>query len=171
MTNVASISTSTNLTSSPMTTGVNRTSEIARKAYDLRIDFTKSGWRQFAKVNRTLGSRFLKAFILQHELALYIANYEADGYRLDTICQEVRFDDNVYLLLKRCQGVWLITDVGLISETLVDERSQVSGEAGKAGRTTTWTYFPFWVWQRITTGLRTVLRQVLCGWGCKPEHA
>ncbi len=25
-------------------------------------------------------------------------------------------------------------------------------------------YFPIFVWQSITAGLRTVLRQVLCGW-------
>jgi len=110
------------------------------------IAFTKRGFRQFARVNQLLGARFIRAFVLFPEMAEYITAHEDDGYQLDTICQEVRYDDEVYLLLMKCHGVWLITDVGLIQP---------------AGST---TFSPVYVWQRITSGLRVTLRQILCGW-------
>ena len=71
-----------------------------------RVDFSRTGWQQFAKLNRKLGKRFLQAFILRNELAAYLTAYEAAGVQLDTECQEVRYEDGVYLLLRRTQGVW-----------------------------------------------------------------
>ena len=41
--------------------------------YNVPIDFTKQGWRQFAKLNCTLASRYLRAFILKRDVAEYIA--------------------------------------------------------------------------------------------------
>ena len=115
------------------------------------ISFTKRGFRQFARVNQLLGKAFIRAFVLYREMAAYIMAHEADGYHLDTICLDVRYDENVYLLLMKCQGEWLITDVGL------------NDGAGKPTKGwTSWT--PVLVWQRITAGLRTVLRQIICGW-------
>ena len=112
------------------------------------IAFTKRGFRQFSRVNQLLGERFIRAFVLYREVAAYITAHEADGYHLDTICLDVRYDENVYLLLMRCHGEWLITDVGIINGT---------GECSKG-----WT--PVFVWQRITHGSRVILRQILCGW-------
>ena len=37
-----------------------------------RVDFSRTGWQQFAKLNRKLGKRFLQAFILRNELAAYL---------------------------------------------------------------------------------------------------
>ena len=48
-----------------------------------RVDFSRTGWQQFAKLNRKLGRRFLQAFILRSELAAYLAAYEAAGVQLD----------------------------------------------------------------------------------------
>ena len=31
-----------------------------------QVDFTRSGWQQFAKLNRKLGARFIRGFILRH---------------------------------------------------------------------------------------------------------
>ena len=59
--------------------------------YNVPIDFTKQGWRQFAKLNCTLGSRYLRAFILKRDVAEYIAAHEAAGVKLDTECQELRY--------------------------------------------------------------------------------
>ena len=118
-----------------------------------RIDFTKGGWRQFARVNRTLGARFIKAFVLRHEVASYIAAHEDVGVQFDTLCQEIRYDDGVYLLLKRVHGEWLITDVS------VDESETVSSEEKH-------TFFPILIWRRVRNGVRAVLTQMLCGWGC-----
>ena len=111
------------------------------------ITFTKRSFRQFSRVNQLLGKDFIRAFILYRELAAYITAHEEDGYHLDTICLDVRYDDNIYLLLMKCHGEWLITDVGFI---------------GAADSSKGWA--PVLVWQRITTGLRVVLRQILCGW-------
>ena len=89
------------------------------------ISFTKRGFRQFARVNQLLGKAFIRAFVLYREMAAYITAHEADGYHLDTICLDVRYDENVYLLLMKCHGEWLITDIGLIDGA--------AGRNGKAG--------------------------------------
>ena len=116
------------------------------------ISFTKRGFRQFSRVNQLLGKSFIRAFVLYREMAAYITAHEADGYHLDTICLDVRYDEYVYLLLMKCHGEWIITDVGLI-----DGMSKRSAECFKS-----WT--PVLVWQRITAGLRVTLRQIICGW-------
>ncbi len=123
------------------------------RSRSIRIDFTRGGWRQFARVNHTLGARFIKAFVLRHEVASYIAAHEDVGIQFDTLCQEIRYDDGVYLLLKRVHGEWLITDVS------VDESETVSSEEKH-------TFFPILIWRRVRNGVRAVLTQMLCGWGC-----
>ena len=117
------------------------------------ISFTKRGFRQFSRVNQLLGKSFIRAFVLYREMAAYITAHEADGYHLDTICLDVRYDENVYLLLMKCHGEWIITDVGLIESARVKTYSKG------------WTcWVPVLVWQRITAGLRVTLRQIICGW-------
>ena len=59
--------------------------------YTVSIDFTKHGWRQFAKLNTYLGIRYIRAFILKRDVAEYIAAHEAAGVKLDTECQEMRY--------------------------------------------------------------------------------
>ena len=102
------------------------------------VDFTKQGWRQFAAVNRRLAARYIRAFILKRELQQYIAAHEAAGVHLDTQCQEVRYDDGIYLLLRRTQGTWYITDIVL-----------TDSEAG---------FVP--AWERIRRGASGALRRV-----------
>ena len=70
-----------------------------------QVDFTRSGWQQFAKLNRKLGARFIRGFILRHELAAYLTAHEAAGTPLDEGCQEVRYEDGVYLLLKKIKDL------------------------------------------------------------------
>ena len=79
--------------------------------YAVSIDFTKQGWRRFARLNASLGTRYIRAFILKRDVAEYIAAHEAAGVKLDTGCQELRYDGGVHLLLRKVQGTWLITDV------------------------------------------------------------
>lgn len=133
-----------------------RETNISTRSSSIRIDFTKGGWRQFARVNHTLGARFIKAFVLRNEVASYIAAHEDVGIQFDTLCQEIRYDDGVYLLLKRVHGEWLITDV------CVDD-SETDSSKGKL------TFFPILIWRRVRNGLRTALTQALCGWGCLPN--
>ena len=109
-----------------------------------QVDFTRSGWQQFAKLNRKLGVRFIRGFILRHELAAYLTAHEAAGTPLDKGCQEVRYEDGVYLLLKKMQGVWYITDVFVTEATVA--------------------YEPMFFWKQIKSGASFILAHVLSGW-------
>ena len=109
-----------------------------------QVDFTRSGWRQFMRLNRTLGARFLRGFVLRYELAAYLTAHEAAGVELDEGCQEVRYENGVYLLLRKMQGVWYITDVFTTEETVA--------------------YEPVFFWKQIKHGYNLVLAHVLICW-------
>ena len=115
-----------------------------RRQIKIQVEFTRTGWRQFARLNRNLGARFIRAFILRYELAAYLAEHEAAGVQLDTECQEVRYVDGVYLLLRKSQGVWYITDVFTAEEAV--------------------GYEPIYFWQRIKRGASYILARLLIGW-------
>ena len=115
-----------------------------RKPIKVQVKFTRSGWRQLARLNRSLGARLIRAFVLRHELSVYLAEHEASGVHLDTECQEVRYVDGVYLLLRRSQGIWYITDV-------------FAAEEGD-------DYEPMYFWQRVRRGAGCVLIRLLIGW-------
>ena len=109
-----------------------------------QVDFTRSGWRQFMRLNRTLGARFLRGFVLRYELAAYLTAHEAAGVELDEGCQEVRYENGVYLLLRKMQGVWYITDVFTTEETVA--------------------YEPVFFWKQIKRGVNLILAHILSGW-------
>lgn len=109
-----------------------------------QVDFTRSGWKQFMRINRNLGAKFIRAFVLKYELAEYLGEHECSGVVLDEGCQEVRYEDGVYLLLKKMQGVWYITDV-FLAETAA-------------------AYEPIFFWLRIRRGANFLLAHVLIGW-------
>ena len=109
-----------------------------------RVEFTRSGWRQFMKLNRSLGTRFIRGFILRYELGVYLAAHEDAGAPLDEGCLEVRYEDGVYLLLKKMQGVWYITDVFAAEKAVA--------------------YEPVFFWKRIRRGASFILAHVLTGW-------
>ena len=120
------------------------TSNECRTMQRVPVAFTRSGWKQFTRLNRALGSRFIRAFVLQSELAAYLAEHEANGMQLDTECQEVRYEDGVYLLLRKMKGVWYIIDAFAAEETAA--------------------YEPVFVWQRVRRGAEYVLARLLTGW-------
>ena len=109
-----------------------------------QVDFTRSGWRQFARLNRRLGVRFIRGFVLRYELGVYLAAHEDAGAPLDEGCMEVRYEDGVYLLLRKMQGVWYITDIFVTEETVA--------------------YEPVFLWQKIRRGADFILAHVLSGW-------
>ena len=115
-----------------------------RKLNKAQVEFTRSGWRQLARLNRSLGARLIRAFVLRHELSAYLAEHEASGVHLDTECQEVRYADGVYLLLRRSQGIWYITDV-------------FAAEEGDG-------YEPMYFWQRVRRSAGCILIRLLIGW-------
>ncbi len=110
------------------------------------VQFTKTSTRQFNRMSG--GICFLKRLAMQREIAEYIDRHEAQGAQFDTICQEIRYDDNVYLLMMRCQGVWYITDIWSTG-TVADD------------------YAPLFNWQRMKRGWQEVLAKVLIGWTMK----
>lgn len=114
------------------------------RKHHVQVEFTRTGWRQFTRLNRSLGARFIRAFILRYELVAYLAEHEAAGVHLDTECQEVRYVDGVYLLLRKSQGVWYITDVFTAEEAV--------------------GYEPVYFWQRIKRGASYILARLLIGW-------
>ena len=109
-----------------------------------QVDFTRSGWRQFIGLNRNLGARFIRGFILRYELAAYLAAHKAAGAELDEGCQEVCYENGVYLLLRRMQGVWYITDIWVDDHAIAFE--------------------PVWIWQPIKRGADYILAHILSGW-------
>lgn len=114
------------------------------KVRPAQVDFTRSGWRQFAKLNRRLGARFIRGFVLRFELGMYLTAYETAGMELDESCQEVRYDHGVYVLLRRTRGVWYVTDVFAAEEAVA--------------------YEPVFLWKRIRRGVDFILAHVLTGW-------
>ena len=115
-----------------------------RRLTKAQVEFTRSSWRQLARLNRSLGARLIRAFVLRHELSAYLAEHEASGVHLDTECQEVRYAGGVYLLLRRSQGIWYITDV-------------FAAEEGDG-------YEPMYFWQRVRRGAGCILIRLLIGW-------
>ena len=109
-----------------------------------QVDFTRSGWRQFMRLNRSLGARFLRGFVLRYELAAYLTAHEAAGAELDEGCQEVCYENGVYLLLRKMQGVWYIMDIFATEETVA--------------------YEPVFFWKQIKHGVNLILVHVLSGW-------
>ena len=118
-----------------------RTQNCLRTAH---VDFTRSGWRQYMKLNRSLGARFIRGFVLRYELAAYLTAHEAVGVELDEGCLEVCYENGVYLLLKKMQGLWYITDVFAAEEAVA--------------------YEPVFFWKRIRRGASFILAHVLTGW-------
>ena len=109
-----------------------------------RVDFTRSGWRQYMKLNRSLDARFIRGFVLRYELGVYLAAHEDAGAELDEGCQEVCYENGVYLLLRKMQGVWSITDIFITEETVA--------------------YVPVFFWQKIRHGADFILAHVMSGW-------
>jgi len=63
---------------------------------------------------------------------------------MDTDCQEIRYDDGVYLLLRKMQGEWYITDVILSSAPD--------------------TFLPVYTVRNILRGFMSVIALVFTGW-------
>ena len=112
--------------------------------YTVSIEFTKQGWRQFARLNASLGTRYIRAFILKRDVTEYIAAHEAASIKLDTECQELRYDGSVHLLLRKVQGTWLITDVFCTEEATA--------------------FAPVYFWTRIRRDCNLLLVRLIIGW-------
>lgn len=110
----------------------------------MHISFSRDGWRQFEKLNRVLGTRYIKAFLLRLELDAFLQAHADSSHRLDTICQELHYHSGIYLLIKCVSGEWVITDIWQ-DEAPAD-------------------FLPIFVWQRIKLGIVYLAAKVLVGW-------
>ena len=113
------------------------------KSARVRIEFTKDGWRQLAKINRSFGGNFIRAFILKNEIAVYIAAHAQTGRRFGDVLS-LRYDEHISVLLENRNGVWYITDV-------------IVTDAGEG-------YAPLYFWTRIKRGCDIVCARILIGW-------
>ena len=108
------------------------------------VDFTRSGWRNLEKVNRALGVHFIRPIMLREELAEYIAAHEQSGRHFDTEGTDIRYDDSVYVMLCKMQGVWYIVDAFLTDPPV--------------------EYKPIHFWKRIQRGVSSMLARLIIGW-------
>ena len=63
---------------------------------------------------------------------------------MDTDCQEIRYDDGIYLLLRKMQGEWYITDV-------------ILSDAPD-------TFLPVYTVRNVLRGFMSVIALVFTGW-------
>ena len=54
-----------------------------------QVDFTRSGWRQFFKLNRSLGARFIRGFVLRYITDIFAAE-ETVAYEPVFFWQKIR---------------------------------------------------------------------------------
>ena len=117
---------------------------------EVRIGFTPTGWKQLERLNSKSMQR-IRAFILQWELSSYLLGRLESGMPMDEGCQEICYESGVYLLLRKMQDIWYITDV-------------YAAEVPTA-------FLPVFVWQRIQRGARQLLVHILTGWRSVSEKA
>lgn len=108
------------------------------------VELTRSARKQLARRNSRRGIRLVSMNELQYELESFIAYREMQHVHLDTSCQELRYDHGIYLLMKKMQGVWYVTDV-----FDADEHAACS---------------PVYIWQRVRRGVNRMLACILVGW-------
>ena len=125
----------------------NRMAETTRllfKSARVSIEFTKDGWKQLLQHNPSPISAFIQSINIKADLALYITAHEEKGIFMDTECQEICYQSGLFLLLRKEQGVWYITDVF------------TTGEG--AG------FVPVYFWTRVKRGFQLVAARVLICW-------
>lgn len=125
----------------------NRMAETTRllfKSARVSIEFTKDGWKQLLQHNPSPISAFIQSINIKADLALYITAHEEKGIFMDTECQEICYQSGLFLLLRKEQGVWYITDVFTTGE-----------DAG---------FVPVYFWTRVKRGFKLVAARVLICW-------
>lgn len=70
----------------------------------------------------------------------YDEENELAGIQVIQVC----YENGVYLLLRRMQGVWYITDIWADDDAIAFE--------------------PVWIWQQIKRGADYILTHILSGW-------
>lgn len=121
-----------------------KTTRLLFKSARVSIEFTRDGWKQLLQHNPSPISAFIQSINIKADLALYITAHEEKGIFVDTECQEICYQSGLFLLLRKEQGVWYITDVFTTGE-----------DAG---------FVPVYFWTRVKRGFRLVAARVLICW-------
>ena len=125
----------------------NRMAEVTKllfKAACVRVEFTKESWQQLLRLHPSPISAFIQTVNIKADLGVYIASYEERGIHLDSECQEVCYQSGMFLILRKEQGVWYVTDVYTTGE-----------DTG---------FVPVYFWTRIKRGFQLVAARVLICW-------
>ena len=117
-------------------------SKYDTSALRIQMEFSRKAMKRLGRVNQRRGEKFLPNQIIR-ETAEYIEHRKDDG---DPMIEEftVRFDEDVYLTVRLCQGCYYILDV-----------YAVKGYAA---------IYPVYVWQKVKVGCSNVLARVIVGW-------
>ncbi len=126
----------------------------ANNANNAIVNMTCNASKQMRKVNAALrktspATPLLFKSVLRTELSEYITQHEAAGAALDENCLEVRYEDGIYVLLRKMQGEWYVTDV-------VADKDILNAD--------TVAYKPVYVWQKLKQGLDYAIARILVGW-------
>ena len=126
----------------------------ANNAIDAIVNITHNADKQMKKINAALRKTspttpLLFKSVLRTELSDYITQHEAAGASLDENCLEVRYEDGIYVLLRKMQGEWYVTDI-------VADKDILNAD--------TVAYKPVYVWQKLKQGLDYAIAHILVGW-------
>ena len=126
----------------------------ANNANNAIVNMTRNAGKQMKKINASLRKTspttpLLFKSVLRTELSDYITQHEAAGAALDENCLEVRYEDGIYVLLRKMQGEWYVTDI-------VADKDILNAD--------TVAYKPVYVWQKLKQGLDYAIAHILVGW-------
>ena len=126
----------------------------ANNANNAIVNITHNAGKQMKKINAALrknspATPLLFKSVLRTELSDYITQHEAAGAALDENCLEVRYEDGIYVLLRKMQGEWYVTDI-------VADKDILNAD--------TVAYKPVYVWQKLKQGLDYAIAHILVGW-------
>ncbi|MBQ3423830.1 MAG: hypothetical protein IJH38_01355 [Clostridia bacterium] len=125
----------------------NRMQEVTNllfKGARVRVEFTREAWQQLRQLHPSTLSAFTQTINIKADLGLYIASYEERGIRLDIECQQVCYQPGMFLIMRKKNGVWYITDIIVTGEDV--------------------GFIPVFMWTRIKRGVNVLAARVLICW-------
>ena len=123
---------------------MDETTKLLFKSARVSIEFTRDGWKQLLQHNTSPVSAFIQSINIKADLALYITAHEEKGIFMDTDCQEICYQQGLFLILRKEHGIWYITDVYTTCEAA--------------------DFVPVYFWTRIKRGCNVLAARVLICW-------
>lgn len=120
------------------------TTKLLFKSTRINIEFTRDSWKQLLRHNASPVSAFIQSINIKADLALYITAHEEKGIFMDTDCQEICYQQGLFLILRKEHGIWYITDVYTTCEAA--------------------DFVPVYFWTRIKRGCNVLAARVLICW-------